>query len=182
MMKNFQKSMPKLVSGFTILETLIAVAILVAGIIGTTSAVQTGISSYIFSKDQIIAFYLAQEGFEQIRNTRDENALKQQPWLTGIADSSDDPCYFGNTCYVDPFFASEIFTRCIGGPGSCPMLRQHTAGSFGYNSAWTPSIFRRELRLTRINANEISILVTVNWSKGTVSRQFRGRGNILNWQ
>ena len=56
--------------GFTIIESLVAISILVVVITGTLTAIQTGLSSYIFSKDQIIAFYLAQEGFEQIRNIR----------------------------------------------------------------------------------------------------------------
>src|SRR3989344_5905146 len=90
--------------GFTIVESLVAISILVGVIIGTTSAIQIGISSYIFSKDQIIAFYLAQDGFEQIRNIRDENGLKSQPWLTGLSD-----CFLA--CRVDPV-ASPIPVAC----------------------------------------------------------------------
>src|SRR3989338_9186586 len=90
-------------------------------IIGTSSAVQSAISSYIFSKDQIVAFYLAQEGFEQIRNLRDENRLKNRDWLYGIARDSGDPCYFGNACTVDSITA--VIARCSG-VGSCPPLRQ----------------------------------------------------------
>ncbi len=167
--------------GFTIVESLVAITILVMVIIGATSAVQSGISSYIFSKDQIIAFYLAQEGFEQIRNIRDENGLKNQDWLTGLSTNPSDPCYFGNACIVDPV-VSATPTMCSS-PGNCPMLRQDTGtGFFGYNASWPSTIFRREIVLTQINSNEVSILVTVNWSKGIASRQFRARGNILNWQ
>jgi prepilin-type N-terminal cleavage/methylation domain-containing protein len=168
--------------GFTIIESLVAITILVLAITGAMSVTQTGISSYIFSKDQIIAFYLAQEGFEQIRNIRDENGLQQQNWLTGISANPADPCYFGNACIVDPV-NSSIPTRCTGGSGNCPVLRQNTTtGFFGYDLSWPTTIFRREISLTQINANEISILVTVNWSKGLVNRQFRARENILNWQ
>ncbi|KKT14523.1 MAG: hypothetical protein UW83_C0046G0007 [Parcubacteria group bacterium GW2011_GWD1_44_9] len=168
--------------GFTIVESLVAIAILVLVITGTASAIQTGISSYIFSKNQIIAFYLAQEGFEQIRNMRDENGLKSQDWLTGISANSSDPCYFGNACIIDPVI-SNVPTRCSAGPGNCPVLRQDAStGFFGYESSWTAVIFRREIVLTQINANEVSILVTVDWSKGLVNRQFRARENILNWQ
>lgn len=169
--------------GFTIIETLVAITILVIAVTGATSAIQTGISSYIFSKNQIIAFYLVQEGFEQIRNMRDENSLKDQPWLTGISDVAGDPCFFGNACTVSPV-ESPVPTRCSA-PGSCPVLRQHkTEGFFGYNpdnNNWQDTVFRREIVLTSINANEISVLVTVNWSKGNVNRQFRARENLLNW-
>ena len=160
--------------GFTIIESLVAISILVLAITGASSAIQTGISSYIFSKDQIIAFYLAQEGFEQLRNIRDENSLKSQGWLTGLSD-----CF--SACTVDPV-ASSVPVAC-GTPGNCPVLRQDlVTGFFGYNLAWPATIFKREIILTSINANEVSILVTVDWSKGVISRQFRARENILNWQ
>lgn len=164
------------------IESLVSIAILVLVITGVASAVQSGISSYIFSKDQVIAFYLAQEGFEQVRNIRDENGLKSQNWLTGLSLNSSDPCYFGNACVVDPV-ASPVPARCGGGPGNCPMLRQNaTTGFFGYDSTWPATVFRREVVLTQINANEISVKVTVDWSKGIVNRQFMARENILNWQ
>ena len=169
--------------GFTIIESLVAISILILAITGATGAMKIGISSYIFSKDQIIAFYLAQEGFEQIRNIRDENALTNpsQPWLATISANSGDPCYFGNACIVDPL-GSTLLTRCSA-PGSCPVLRQNaTTGFFGYDGSWPTTIFRREVVLTSINAHEILVLVTVNWSKGTVSKQFRAKENLLDWQ
>ena len=170
--------------GFTIIESLVSIAILVLVITGVASAIQSGISSYIFSKDQVIAFYLAQEGFEQVRNIRDENGLKNQNWLTGISAIPSDPCYFGNACTVDPINQDGIFLdECSAGPGNCPILRQNTTtGFFGYDSTWPATIFRREVVLTQINADEISIKVTVDWSKGIINRQFMARENILNWQ
>ncbi|MCF1193536.1 hypothetical protein LRR18_18270, partial [Mangrovimonas sp. AS39] len=94
--------------------------------------------------DQIIAFYLAQEGFEQIRNIRDENALKGLNWLSGISANSSDPCWFTNACIVDPILTT-VPTRCSA-PGSCPVIRQQaTTDFFGYDASWTPTIFRREI-------------------------------------
>jgi prepilin-type N-terminal cleavage/methylation domain-containing protein len=183
-MKNFQFSIFNFQKerGFTIVESLVAITILVLVITGATSAIQVGISSYIFSKNQIIAFYLAQEGFEQIRNIRDENSLRGQDWLTNLSANSSDPCFFGNACIVDPVLTS-IPTRCNSGPGNCPILKQDiNTGFFGYDPAWSDTIFRREILLTQINNNEVSILVTVDWSKGIITRQFRARENILNWQ
>ena len=156
--------------------------ILVSVITGVAAAVQTGISSYIFSKDQVIAFYLAQEGFEQIRNLRDENSINGLNWLTGISVSAADPCYFGQACTIDPV-AGTAPQRCASGPGNCPFLRQDTTtGFYGYNAGWPATIFRREIVLTQISVTEISIVVTVNWSKGVASRQFKAKENLLNWQ
>lgn len=167
-------------NGFTIVETLVAIAILVVAIIGAMSAVQSGISSYVYSKDQITVFYLAQEGFEQIRNVRDENRLNGRNWLANIAAGSGDPCTFGQACIVSPI-ESNIPTRCSA-PGSCPFLHQDTAtGFFTYNNSWPATIYRREIQLSSINADEIAITVTVNWSKGLITRQFKARENLLNW-
>jgi Tfp pilus assembly protein PilV len=181
-MKNPKSKILNPKSGFTIVETLVAIAILVGVIIGSIGAVQTGLSSYIYSKNQIMAFYLAQEGFEQVRNIRDENALNGRNWLSGIAANSSDPCYFGNTCTVDVTNSTHL-ARCSAGAGFCPVFNQDpVTGFFGYNNAWPTTVFRREVVLSSVNEDEIAITVTVDWSKGSVSRQFKARENILNWQ
>jgi prepilin-type N-terminal cleavage/methylation domain-containing protein len=164
--------------GFTIIESLIAIAVLVTVVMGTMAVVQTGISSYIYSKDQIVAFYLAQEGFEQIRNLRDENRLKNLHWLAGISQQSSDPCYFSNACYVD-VVANPVPIRC--GASGCPVLRQSATGYFGYDLGWSPSKFTRVITLRSINEDEIAITVEVSWVKGIVSREFKARENLLNW-
>ena len=181
-MNNFKKNQGftqhqiKFGAGFTIIESLVAITILILAVTGAASVIQTGISSYIFSKDQIIAFYLAQEGFEQIRNIRDENSINNKDWLTDLTG-----CFSGNACTVSPA-ESSVVTVCSGA-GNCPVLRQNpNTGFFGYDLSWTPTIFKREIVLTQINANETSILVTIDWSKGLVNRQFRARENILDWQ
>jgi hypothetical protein len=62
-------------------------------------------------------------------------------------------------------------------------MKQDTAtGLYGYNSSWADSPFTRTITLTQINSDEISILVTVTWSKGALNRSFHVRENILNWQ
>ena len=156
--------------GFTIIESLVAISILLVAIAGAGSAIQTGLSSYIFSKDQIIAFYLAQEGFEQIRNIRDENVLNGRSWLTGLA--------LGTTYYVDA--TQGTLTPCS---GSCPFIRQDSvSGAYGHTEAWVPTVFRREIRLEQINDHEVAIYVTIHWNKGATARQFAARENIFNWQ
>lgn len=167
--------------GFTIIESLVAIAILLAAVIGVTSAIQTSISSYIFSKDQIVAFYLAQEGFEQIRNIRDENALNDRHWLSGLSEDASDPCSFGDLCIVDPV-VTTVPIKCVGAPAVCPNLRQDDVeGFYGYDGDWSETNFKREILLTEIADDEISISVTITWSKGLTTRQFIARENLLNW-
>lgn len=178
MMKNQNKK------GFTLIETLIAISILVLAVTGAFAAAQNGISSAIFSKDQIVAFYLAEEGVEEVRNLRDQNGLAQVNWLTGIASSVSDPCYFGNVCMIDA--VNDNIDRCGSTAGSCPVLKQDPVnGFFGYTESWTDSPFRREIQIVQVapgNSHEVSITVTVTWSKGLLSRQFVAHEDIFDWQ
>ena len=62
-------------AGFTLLETLVAVAIFTLSILGIMSVLGSGISTTSYAKDKMAAAYLAQEGIECIRNTRDNYFL-----------------------------------------------------------------------------------------------------------
>lgn len=165
--------------GFTIIESLVAISILVSAVVAGFSAAQSGLSSYILSKEQVSAFYLAQEGFEQVRNIRDANRLSGNNWLAGIASNSSDPCYFGNACTVSVAETNSLI-RCDG-VGECPFLRKSADGFYGYNSLWPLTPYKREITLVSINSNEIAVTVTVSWSKGIISREFKARENLLNW-
>lgn len=170
--------------GYTLIETLVALSILVAVVAGAATAAQTAISASLFSKNQTIAFYLAAEGIEMIRNTRDTNILSgASSWLTGIAELPTDPCYFGKACMVDS--TTNTLIPCSGGFGTCPSLKQQSStGLYGYSSSsgWVTSTFKRELMLTQVNADEVTITVIVYWRKGPVLRQFKVRENIFKWQ
>ncbi|MEX2010249.1 MAG: hypothetical protein WD874_00395, partial [Parcubacteria group bacterium] len=160
----------------------VAISILVLSVSGSFTAVQSGIFSTNLSKEGIVAYYLAQEGIEEIRNIRDENGLKGNTnWLANIASQSTDPCYFGKSCNVDA--VTNTLTACSGSIDTCPVVRKDTAnGFYGYNAGWAPTQYRRAITMTSINSNEVSILVTVKWQKGTLTREFKVRENIFNWQ
>ena len=172
--------------GFTLIETLVAISILVLSVTGAFAAAQKGLSSSTYSKNQIIAFYLADEGIEVIRNLRDQNALNglnsSSNWLTGIAQNGSDQCYFNKKCTVDA--VNNTLTQCPGGFSSanCPILLQSPNGFYGYTPGWTNTIFTREVGLTSISPDEISVLVHVTWQQGAITRQFDVRENMMNWQ
>jgi prepilin-type N-terminal cleavage/methylation domain-containing protein len=170
--------------GFTLVETLVAISVLIVAVTGAYAAAQTGLSSSIFSKNEIVAFYLAQEGIEGIRNLRDENGIKGQNWLAGVASVAGDPCYPANgtqACKIDAI--TNVVSACSGGIGSCETIRQDPdTGFYGYTQAWTPTVFKRDIVLTKLSEHEVSILVRVAWNKGIVQRSFKARENILDWQ
>jgi len=171
-------------SGFTIIESLIAIVVLVFAVTGTFAAVQSALSTSIFAKNQVTAFFLAQEAVEYIINTRDTNILSGNGWLTGIADGSS-ACDFGKFCIVDATVNSNAFTSCSApNPNNCPVLKQSTSGNtlYGYNPSWTDSQFKRYIQLQSVNSNEILATVNVSWTKGFLSKTITVKESIFNWQ
>lgn len=86
-LKNAKSSSVKSKRGFTLIETLVAISILLVAITGPLSVIATSLRSSYFSRDEITASYLAQEPIEFIRNMRDQNGLRNDvdnSWLDGI--------------------------------------------------------------------------------------------------
>ncbi len=181
MMKTFSHK-----SGFTLIETMIAIGILVLAILGSFTAVRTGISTSNYAKNQVVAFYLAQEAVEQIRNLRDLNALDvitspPPGWLDGIANPiKGDPCSPGNICKVDVLGGGTVLSVCSG--GICPDMRQSPAGAFGYDPTWSATSFNRKVTIATVNGHEVTITVTVTWKRGTLTQTFVVSENLLDWE
>ena len=170
-------------SGFTLVEALVSISILVMAVVGAFTAAQSGIATSTYSKNQTIAFYLAGEAVEQIRNLRDNNGLNTSAWLTNIAGpvGTGYPCDQSKVCKIDAI-SSPTISECSG--GICPNLNLDPAnGFYGYSDSYASStIFNRQIRMTQINANEWAISVKVNWDNRDPNKFFEIRENILNWQ
>ncbi len=71
--------------GFTLLEVIIAIFLITVGVGGAFALIQRTITFTAVTSSQLTATYLAQEGIERVRNTRDGNWLRQRtdptiPW------------------------------------------------------------------------------------------------------
>jgi prepilin-type N-terminal cleavage/methylation domain-containing protein len=174
--------------GFTLVETLVAIGVLVVAVTGTLTAVQSGLRDSTIAKDEVVAFWLAQEGMEYIKNIRDQNILfslnevsngrDARHWLFGISELPTDKCWFGGsgtaqkTCSIDSTVGGVTgITNCSGGAGTCEFVRQDSAtGRYGYNSSWPATYFKREIQLIPIAGvtDEIIISETISWTnRGT---------------
>src|SRR3989338_4478804 len=76
--------------GFTLLETIVAVSILVTAIVGPFSLASQSINAQGRAKNNLIAANLAQEGLELFRNYRANNILKM---LKNANDAGTAPDY-----------------------------------------------------------------------------------------
>lgn len=188
MIMNF--SFNKKNKGFTLVESLVAVAILSLSILSAFTAVQGSLQYSINTKDQITAFYLIQEAMEYVKNIRDENALMAlsgagNTWLTGLSSLTTDPCWYGGSgtsqkvCRIDSPNKEEDY--CGNEFGSCPVLKQDPVTKlFGYTGA-TDTMFKRELQFTNISdGKEILVKIRVSWSSRGVDKTVEVSETLFN--
>lgn len=162
---------PNLERGFTLVEALVAISIVLIAVTGPLTIVAKNLVFAQFARDQITAFYLAQDAVEFVRNKRDNNTLAGQGWLEGLS------ACISETCIVDS--AADTVTRC---GTSCDPLRLSTFGIYGYISG-PNTIFTRAVSINEISSGqEATIDVTITWDQGAVERNFTIREHILNWQ
>ncbi len=168
--------------GFTLIETLVAVLILVMAISGPLTIAAKGLSTALIAKDQITAQYLAQDGMEYIRFVRDSNQLLGINWMVGLDASNSGSrlggCVSANGCNVDSL--SDTVESCT---GACTSLKfDSTSGSYITTGSGLPS-FTRTVNITVINIHEVRVTITVAWSSvGSSIHKVQVSENIQAWQ
>jgi Tfp pilus assembly protein PilV len=70
---------------FTILEVILAIFILTVAVFASFSLIQQTVVGVSLNQSKLIAYYLGQEGIENIRNIRDTNWLNDRAWDQGIS-------------------------------------------------------------------------------------------------
>lgn len=81
--------------GFTLIETMIAMAILAIGVTGVTNVMISVTRLAAVNEDSTIATYLAQEALELVRNGRDAHWRKDETWKTDWAcTGSSNVCLY----------------------------------------------------------------------------------------
>lgn len=162
---------------FTLIETLVAISILLVAIVGPLTLASRGIASAGFAKQQVIATYLAQEAVEYIRNVRDSNKISGSPWNTGLADCIG----VGVACRIDVPLGSIV--PCS--PGVCQNIgHDQNTGRYGYTAGLPETVFRRTITISVVppNTDEYEVVVTVTWAGGIVpSKTITVREHILNY-
>jgi len=163
--------------GFTLIETLIALTVLIMIIIGPLSLATKSISASILSQNQITASYLAQEAVEYIINIRDNNFLGGNGWLDGLGLCVSTPGNDKNCCV-------DVRNDNIKSyPGQCDYIKYDASGLYYNYSIGNNTIFRRIIKITRITDYEARIEATVQWSeKFGGQKSFTLQEDIFDWK
>lgn len=196
----------KYTRGFTLVETLVAVLLLSVAIAGPLTVASRAFSASVVAKEQVIAYYLAQDALEYVRFKRDSNCLASgtaapcQPGITGNQWLSGLGACTTGTCKVDSF--ANTVSSCVDTDATDCLLNYDsnaTARRFTHNTGTgiAATKFKRYVNIgvspTNGN-NEALVTVTVVWntpgasgvssgiSCGTGARCVILKETLFNWQ
>lgn len=168
--------------GFTLVETLIAITVLILVVIGPVTIAQQGIKNARYASEEMTATFLAQEAMEGVRSFRDVKALEAIDsggsvdtwlWVSQLDNDCkqlDVGCEYDNK-RNDPGGTSRgDFTPCDAGDGRTCTLDVLESGEYAVNGG-TPSIYRRKVFVTSpgyppdLTVNSfVQVRVEVSWN------------------
>lgn len=194
-------------SGFTIVETMIALTIFSIAITGVITVANKGSLNINTAKNRLIATYLADEGIELMRAMRDTTALSfggpttlTGGWNSFITTSVAECGGTSPVCDIDApnyaltpppypqfgnFTVSCPTTTIPGITGNyCPLFYDPATGFYnnrgGPGNVRTP--FSRALKVLPIGLpNEVQVTSTVVWQEGSVGKTLTQTENLFDW-
>lgn len=188
--KNKNKSLAiKLSNGFTLVEVLIAISIFVTSALAMLVTLSSGLTQTSYARDRLVASYLAQEGVEYLRNTRDNYMLFSpngfKDFKDALTDCYDGPCNFKESLNlsgqpIEFFKCSDDLTDCELGVEEGKYTDLFSNPS---NIDNIPSGFKRKISagVSGVDSNSIEVIVTVYWQQGSGTKSVAFSENLFNW-
>lgn len=171
-------------SGFTIVEALMAITILVSSVTAPLVIYSNSISSAILARDRIVASYLAQEAVEYVLyEVGTKLNAGDDEWLGSLS-----ACTNGTPCTIDTKSATAI-SSCTQG-GEClelrfdPIKNEYTHSDSSIISV--KSKYDREVQVlvnpSGQNPSEALITAEVFWDTGTRQNSFILESHVYKWR
>ncbi|MBP6881515.1 MAG: prepilin-type N-terminal cleavage/methylation domain-containing protein [Candidatus Pacebacteria bacterium] len=176
--------------GFTLVETLVAITILLLVITGPLTISMTSARSTDFASEQVVAFFLAQEGAELAQKARDEIMLPSinpgTNFWTHFADSNNSgahlaDCYNATGCGLeidtgatDPVIVKDC-TVTVPDPTPCKLNYNSGAVRSRYTystgAGITPTKYTRTIKFEKGASDyDVKVISTVTWRTGNLRK------------
>lgn len=174
------------VGGFTLIETLVGISILLVSVVGPLTIAYQGVSLSLIARDQIVASLLAQEGMEFVRfrigTNNNLGSVGNHLIATTTAYTTEynlSDCS-GQSCTVNVF--TNTTASC---GGTCPYLKYNSAtGEYNY-TAGDDTFFRRSIRIDHAGGPgdvEFQVESKVEWGRPDNVRSIVLKEVIMDWQ
>lgn len=170
------------VGGFSLVETLVAITILLIIIVGPMTVITTTARSTNFSKSQVTAFFLAQEGAELAQKARDDvllGAFDEQPgvtWSSFVNGATFSECFKPTGCALQLNSSNVVENKADCEDQSCALYLNNTLTNnrsrYTYDAGAANDItpFTRTIKFTKLpNTDEIRVVSEVSWFDGQIA-------------
>ena len=152
--------------GFTLIETIVAVGIIVIGLVSALTLITNSLFYVSNIGDRLVAANLAAEGLEVARNIRDNNWIQSLSWNNGLANGDYQASY--NSIALSPYTGN-------------PLLLDSGSGFYNYSSG-VHTIYVRKLSIANISSYEIRVISTVTWQRRGVTYSDSVESHFFNWK
>lgn len=168
-------------SGFTLVETLLAVLLLSMSVVAPLTIGSSSLSSATTGRDRLVALSLARDGIELVRAVRDTNRLTAGvSWRDNL-----DACMRPNTCIVDSLAPEDM--RADTGEA---LDYNAATGLYGYNDDWVESKFKRTVTIYLLDNSstpyreEVRVVSTVTWQTpySFIQKKVEVSSQLTNWR
>jgi prepilin-type N-terminal cleavage/methylation domain-containing protein len=180
--------------GFTLVETLVAISVLMVAVASPLTIAQKSLSSATYAKDQTIAFFLAQDAVEYLKYIRlgESSAWPEKVLDCTIADPAGKPDEQLPWCRLDSTLEyNDDASTALCSSGSCRLSFNENTKIYAYESG--PNIeasrFSRRFYVSpAVNDSEgnpiaYTVTVDVSWRSGSFAeRSIRVRDILYNWR
>lgn len=160
MIHNFIKNKNK--QGFTLIETFVAITILMIAILGPMSIISKFYADSNYAKNQIAASFLAQDGMETIENIVNNNTgerfsdrncvVDNKDWLDKLSDCAS----VNGGCSVDSLNNRVEPCQDVPTNPGC-MLTKKGDGFYGLSNIGN-TIFRRKITIDNLAGNPVPLI------------------------
>ncbi|MCR4286009.1 MAG: prepilin-type N-terminal cleavage/methylation domain-containing protein [Candidatus Kaiserbacteria bacterium] len=147
-------------NGFTLVETLVAISILLVIIVGPMTIAQKGIQNAFFAREQLTAVFLAQEAIEGVRELRDNDAIVSYE-DGSIADPGTQGWLPSGCNDAECAYDDGLITLCSAN-NECVL--KYTAGIYDHDGTGDNSIYKRRVAIGASNGGGVPVTVTVTWA------------------
>ncbi len=164
-------------AGFTMLELIVTIAILSFGIVAVYGAFSPLVKLNNSNSMRFRAMYLGQEGFEVVRNIRDNNVIGAQSWSFLI-----DACSQGCQADYKTGTSAETSDNQLKPYDDNNFLKINSDGLYSYD-AGENTIFKRKITVAQpMGSDVLKINVQIFWDYSGESFNYETVGYLYNWQ
>ena len=173
--------------GFSLLEVLVAIAVITVGLVGVIGLIAYTISISRVSPDKVIATNLAQEGIEVIRNIRDTNWLEGDDFDEDIGGPGMGNRWRGTVDYNSAFITKPPGSAawisvddCIAAGEDC-RLKINASGVYSHVGG-TDTSFYRLILTDKMTPDSLKVVSQVGWTDRSGPHTITLEDHLYDWK